>query len=303
MTTNELVLKIIREEKDGFYCYSHDGKKKLGGPYPTRVQAQRRLRQVEHFKEEAKDQVDKRLAELRKEYNPRQPRDKRGRWTSGGAGYAARAMAGQATRAVRSKVNTVNAKKVARASVNIAKPILVTVGKAAFTGAMAGLVLGIEHTFSSAGSDVGKAAGAAATAAAKAVKDKAEAKSDVFITAKIGKSGVRVQPAQRVDPRASSFDLSSVDVSTPAGVSSPFGRPINTPGASRPTSAVYRSPFMVHNTNMMKVIVKADNELSDEDVWVVVPVEDYDERKFVQAIDDAIANRKRSDLRKRLMVN
>jgi len=40
---------IVKEPK-GYCVYSEDGTKKLGGPYETREEAQRRLAQVEHFK-------------------------------------------------------------------------------------------------------------------------------------------------------------------------------------------------------------------------------------------------------------
>jgi ClpP class serine protease len=41
--------KIVREKR-GYVVYSEDGKKKLGGPYKTREEADKRLQQVEHFK-------------------------------------------------------------------------------------------------------------------------------------------------------------------------------------------------------------------------------------------------------------
>ena len=44
---------MIRKRKDGYVVLSHDGKKKLGGPYKTRAAAQKRLRQVEYFKRKA----------------------------------------------------------------------------------------------------------------------------------------------------------------------------------------------------------------------------------------------------------
>jgi len=40
---------MIRKRKDGYYVLSEKGKK-LGGPYKTRSQAEKRLRQVEFFK-------------------------------------------------------------------------------------------------------------------------------------------------------------------------------------------------------------------------------------------------------------
>jgi hypothetical protein len=46
--------KIIKKSGSGYTVYSHDGKKKLGGPYPSKEQALRRLRQVEYFKHKGK---------------------------------------------------------------------------------------------------------------------------------------------------------------------------------------------------------------------------------------------------------
>jgi hypothetical protein len=41
---------MIRKLKGGFKVLSEDGKKNLGGPYKTKAEAQKRLRQVEFFK-------------------------------------------------------------------------------------------------------------------------------------------------------------------------------------------------------------------------------------------------------------
>jgi phage gp29-like protein len=46
-----LVSKKIVHRKDGWHVLSEDSSKHLGGPYKTRSQALRRLRQIEHFKE------------------------------------------------------------------------------------------------------------------------------------------------------------------------------------------------------------------------------------------------------------
>jgi hypothetical protein len=43
-------LLMIRKVKDGYKVLSEDGKKNLGGPYKTKAEAQKRLRQVEYFK-------------------------------------------------------------------------------------------------------------------------------------------------------------------------------------------------------------------------------------------------------------
>ena len=48
--SNESIQNIIRKEDDGWYVYSEDGKKTLGGPYKTKAKAEERLRQVEYFK-------------------------------------------------------------------------------------------------------------------------------------------------------------------------------------------------------------------------------------------------------------
>ena len=44
---------MIRKRKDGFHVVSEKGKN-LGGPFKTRDQALKRLRQVEHFKAKPK---------------------------------------------------------------------------------------------------------------------------------------------------------------------------------------------------------------------------------------------------------
>ncbi len=40
---------MIKKKKDGYYVTSEKGKN-LGGPYPKREEAEKRLRQVEYFK-------------------------------------------------------------------------------------------------------------------------------------------------------------------------------------------------------------------------------------------------------------
>ena len=45
---------MIRRTEGGWIVVSEDGKKKLGGPYKTREEAVRRLRQVEYFKSQGK---------------------------------------------------------------------------------------------------------------------------------------------------------------------------------------------------------------------------------------------------------
>jgi hypothetical protein len=44
------VVKKIEHRPNGWHVYSEDGKKHLGGPYKSRAQAERRLRQIEYFK-------------------------------------------------------------------------------------------------------------------------------------------------------------------------------------------------------------------------------------------------------------
>lgn len=44
------LLEMIKKEGSGFAVYSEDGSKRLGGPYKTKAQAMKRLRQVEMFK-------------------------------------------------------------------------------------------------------------------------------------------------------------------------------------------------------------------------------------------------------------
>jgi hypothetical protein len=41
---------MIVKEKSGYFVMSHDGKKKLGGPYGSHAEAVKRLQQVEYFK-------------------------------------------------------------------------------------------------------------------------------------------------------------------------------------------------------------------------------------------------------------
>jgi len=42
--------EMIKKVKGGYKVLSEDGKKNLGGPYKTRDEALKRLRQVEYFK-------------------------------------------------------------------------------------------------------------------------------------------------------------------------------------------------------------------------------------------------------------
>ncbi len=41
---------MIVKKKDGYHVLSEKSKKNLGGPYKTREEAMKRLRQVEYFK-------------------------------------------------------------------------------------------------------------------------------------------------------------------------------------------------------------------------------------------------------------
>jgi hypothetical protein len=41
---------MIVKTPSGYMVKSEDGKKNLGGPYKTRIEAQKRLSQVEYFK-------------------------------------------------------------------------------------------------------------------------------------------------------------------------------------------------------------------------------------------------------------
>ena len=41
---------MIVKREDGYYVISEKTKKNLGGPYKTRAEAEKRLRQVEFFK-------------------------------------------------------------------------------------------------------------------------------------------------------------------------------------------------------------------------------------------------------------
>ena len=44
-------LDMIIRRKDGYFVISEKGKKKLGGPYKKRKDAELRLQQVEYFKQ------------------------------------------------------------------------------------------------------------------------------------------------------------------------------------------------------------------------------------------------------------
>lgn len=41
---------MIKKVSGGYRVLSEDGKKNLGGPYKTKAEAEKRLRQVEYFK-------------------------------------------------------------------------------------------------------------------------------------------------------------------------------------------------------------------------------------------------------------
>jgi hypothetical protein len=45
---------MIKKRKDGYYVLSEKTEKNLGGPYKTREEAVKRLRQVEFFKHRGK---------------------------------------------------------------------------------------------------------------------------------------------------------------------------------------------------------------------------------------------------------
>lgn len=45
---------MIRKENGGYHVYSEDGSKNLGGPYKTKAEAEKRLREVECFKHQGK---------------------------------------------------------------------------------------------------------------------------------------------------------------------------------------------------------------------------------------------------------
>jgi hypothetical protein len=49
------IQNIIKEIDGKFYVYSHDGKKKLGGPYDTKAEAEERLGVIEYFKKHPKN--------------------------------------------------------------------------------------------------------------------------------------------------------------------------------------------------------------------------------------------------------
>ena len=41
---------MIEKKDDGYYVVSEKSEKNLGGPYKTRAEAEKRLKQVEYFK-------------------------------------------------------------------------------------------------------------------------------------------------------------------------------------------------------------------------------------------------------------
>ena len=41
---------MIRKEKGGWSVFSHKTGKRLGGPYPSKAQAHKRLGEIKHFK-------------------------------------------------------------------------------------------------------------------------------------------------------------------------------------------------------------------------------------------------------------
>jgi hypothetical protein len=45
---------VIKKVKEGYQVLSENGKKNLGGPYKTKAEAVKRLRQVEFFKHNKK---------------------------------------------------------------------------------------------------------------------------------------------------------------------------------------------------------------------------------------------------------
>ena len=47
---SSILMERIIHRKSGWYLYSKDGKKKLGGPYKTKKEAFKRARQVQYFK-------------------------------------------------------------------------------------------------------------------------------------------------------------------------------------------------------------------------------------------------------------
>ena len=53
------ISKKLEHKKDGWHVYSENGKKHLGGPYDTKKEAEKRLREVEYFKEEDKKGKEK----------------------------------------------------------------------------------------------------------------------------------------------------------------------------------------------------------------------------------------------------
>lgn len=45
---------MIKKEGDKYYVKSEDGSKNLGGPYATKEEAEKRLREIEYFKHASK---------------------------------------------------------------------------------------------------------------------------------------------------------------------------------------------------------------------------------------------------------
>lgn len=48
---------MIRQRGDSWYCYSDEGKK-MGGPYKSKREALRRLKQLEYYKHEKEEGME-----------------------------------------------------------------------------------------------------------------------------------------------------------------------------------------------------------------------------------------------------
>lgn len=211
-----------------------------------------------------------------KQFNPSQPRDERGRWTSSGAAAGMHALMSTVRTAAHSSKESL--KRIARRAMKQSKPVVKVVGKAAYAGAMAGLVMGIEQAFGKSGSDVGQAVGAMAVAIAKEMKNQAENQSGMFVTAKVNKTKrtVRVQPAQTVKPNQEHYDMHAP-----------------------------KDPGPAHGSMQWDPWI-ADNSMSkaapDDEVLIAMGLEDFDADKFTKACMDEIDTiNKHFELRERLM--
>lgn len=249
----EPVEKIIRHEDGKWNVYSHDGSKRLGGPYDTEGEAKNRLREIEYFKR-TKGGV--------KKYSDAQPRDKRGRWSAVGARAAAGArLVGRET---------------GKYSVKAAKAlggVVHMVGSTAWNGTLMGLQMGVNAATNAAGEHAAELLTAAVVASYGALKtrkmkdDGGEVSFDgvgqTFMTALVDGYRVRLQGA--VEVKADEVDLAAI------------------PGAGSGREAPWTATSFGGGPGPMS---KAGGPK-----LIAMPVDNFDTDKFVQAVMAALGDK------------